>query len=59
MTLGTWLTGIVMALIALAGLFMAARAEDAVFQFGGFLFFLFGVLFEFVLIARNTGHHAR
>jgi len=56
MTLASWLLGAVMALVALLGLFMAAHAEDGVFQFAGFLFLLFGVAFDFVLIARNTGH---
>jgi hypothetical protein len=51
-----WLLGIVMGLISLLGLFLASAATDAVFYGAGLIFFLFGVLMIFGLIARYTGH---
>jgi hypothetical protein len=51
-----WLLGIVMGLISLLGLFLASAATDAVFYSAGLIFFLFGVLMIFGLIARYTGH---
>jgi hypothetical protein len=57
-TLGNWILGAIMVVIALVGLFMAAKAADTVFQFGGFLFFLFGVGYCLALIAKSTGNTA-
>lgn len=52
---GYWIMGVLMTALALVGLFMAAKAEDNVFQFGGWIFFAFGVLYVFTLINRLTG----
>ena len=54
--IGTWVLGGVMGLLSLLGLIMASRAADGMFYATGLLFFLFGVLFIFFLIARNVGH---
>lgn len=53
---GPWLLGIVLGVISLLGLFLASNAIDAVFYTVGLIFFLFGVLMIFGLIARYTGH---
>lgn len=55
---GYWIMGAIMVVLALIGLFMAAKAEDAVFQFGGWIFFGFGVIYVFTLINRLTGPQA-
>lgn len=54
-TAGTWTLGVIMALIALLGLFMASGAVDQVFRGTGFALSLFGVLFIFFMIRKNTG----
>lgn len=46
-----WAVGIVMGLTAFLGLVMASQAEDDVFYLAGLLFFGFGVLFDYALIA--------
>jgi hypothetical protein len=48
-----WVMGVLVALIALVGLFMASRAHDNVFMATGLVFFLFGVLFIFGLIGHG------
>ena len=50
-----WLLGIAMGVIGLLGLFLASAATDRVFYAAGLIFFLFGVLMIFGLIARYTG----
>ena len=52
---GSWVLGGVMALLALLGLGLASRAEDAVLYGTGLGVFVFGVLFIFYLIHRNVG----
>jgi hypothetical protein len=52
---GPWILGALMALLSLFGLVMASGATDAGFYGVGLLFFLFGVLFNFGLIARHVG----
>lgn len=52
---GPWLLGVLMSLISLLGLFLASAASDAVFFAAGLIFFLFGVLMIFGLIARYVG----
>jgi len=52
---GPWLLGVVMALISLLGLFLASAASDPMFYAAGLIFFLFGVLMIFGLIARYVG----
>lgn len=54
--MGDWVFGAIMGLVSLIGLFMASRAVDGMFYTAGLLLFLFGVLFIFTLIHRNTGH---
>ncbi len=49
-----FLAGIVLAVTALAGLFISANARDAAFSFFGYLLFLFGVLMMFRYIALLT-----
>ncbi len=49
-----WIWGIVAALTALVGLFMAARAHDGTFALAGYLLMLFGILYIFFLI-RHSG----
>ena len=43
---------VVSALIALLGIFMAARAEDSLFAFHGWVLVIFGVLMCFAMAAR-------
>ena len=50
-----FLAGIVLAVAALVGLFISAKAHDAAFTFFGYLLFLFGVLMLFRYIALLTG----
>ena len=50
-----FLAGIVLAVAALAGLFISAKAHDTAFTFFGYLLFLFGVLMLFRYIALLTG----
>jgi hypothetical protein len=55
-TLGPWILGALMAFLSLFGLVMANGATDPAFYGVGLVFFLFGVLFIFGLIARYVGH---
>ncbi len=57
--IAAWVTGALMGLISLVGLIMASAAHDPVFQFAGWLFFLFGVLMVFGLIASTVGRKDR
>jgi Na+-translocating ferredoxin:NAD+ oxidoreductase RnfD subunit len=54
--MGNWIFGVVMALLSLAGLFIASRAHDTMLTTVGFLLAGFGLAFIFWLIAKNTGH---
>lgn len=49
--------GVVLAVIALTGLFISANAHDGAFTFFGYLMFLFGVsmLFRFVALLTAKG----
>ena len=49
-----WIGGTLMALLALFGLSLTARAVDGPFQLFGLALFLFGLLVIFGLIARAT-----
>jgi hypothetical protein len=49
-----WIGGILMAFVALFGLFLAGRAVDGPFQLFGLALFLFGLLVIFGLITRAT-----
>jgi len=48
--LGNWILGAVTAIMAVGGLFVAARAGAGVPYYGGLLFFLFATGFIFYLI---------
>lgn len=54
--MGTWIFGVVMALLSMVGLFIASRAHDAMMSTVGFLLVAFGLAFIFWLIAKHTGH---
>ena len=54
--MGTWIFGVIMALLSLVGLFVASRAHDQMMTTVGFLLVAFGLGFIFWLIAKNTGH---
>lgn len=54
--LGIWFTGLIMALIALAGLKMAADADDLGMTIFGSGLFMFGVLFVFGLLKSYADH---
>jgi hypothetical protein len=47
---------VVSVLIALIGIFMAARAEDGLFAFHGWVLVIFGVLMCFAMAARFVDH---
>lgn len=49
------LAGIILAVVAIGGLFISANAHDSGFAFFGYLLFLFGVLMLFRFIALLTG----
>jgi hypothetical protein len=55
-TIGPWVLGAAMGLLALIGLALASAAEDTVFYGTGLALFVFGVLFIFGLIHRHVGH---
>jgi hypothetical protein len=49
-----WVSGTLLVLLALFGLFIASRAADGPFLVFGLALFLFGILCIFGLIARAT-----
>ncbi len=54
-TVGAWVLGVIMSLLALLGLIMASAAVDPIFYGTGLLISAFGIFFVFVLIKQNTG----
>ena len=50
-----WILGACMAVVALLGLIMASKAADPMIYYFGLGLCLFGVLFNYGLIARNSG----
>ena len=44
--MGTWVFGVVMALLSMAGLFIASRANDQMLSVVGFLLVAFGLAFH-------------
>jgi hypothetical protein len=50
-----FVTGALMGIIAVIGLFLASRAHDPMFYAFGLLLFAFGLIFVFGLIHRHTG----
>ena len=51
----TWIIGALVALLGLAGLFLASRAVDGAIYWTGLVFFAFSVFFCFYLVDRNIG----
>ena len=51
-----WILGIVMAALVLLGLVMASHAADPFMYYIGLGFCLFGVLFNYGMISRHSGH---
>lgn len=54
--MGTWIFGVLMALLSMTGLVIASRAHDQMIALVGYLLVAFGLAFIFWLIAKNTGH---
>lgn len=50
-----WILGIAMAILVLLGLIIASRAADPFMYYIGLGFCLFGVLFNYGMISRNSG----
>ena len=50
-----WALGAVMALLVVLGLIIASRAADPIMYYVGLGLCLFGVLFNYGLIARHSG----
>ena len=53
--MSSFVTGAIMGVLSLFGLFLASRAGDGMFYLFGLLLFAFGLLFIFGLIHRHTG----
>jgi len=53
---GNWVMGFCCAVMAVAGLFVAARGGEGVPYYGGIGFFLFSILFVFMLIKVSFDH---
>jgi len=52
----TWILGIVMGALVLLGLVMASHAADPFMYYIGLGFCLFGILFNYGMISRHSGH---
>lgn len=50
---GTWILGVVTSLMAVGGLFVAARAGHGLAYYGGLIFSAFAVLFILLLIKTS------
>jgi hypothetical protein len=55
---GKWISGGLVALFGIIGLFVSARAggEEAVAYYGGLVFFVFAVLFILLLVKKGFDH---
>lgn len=53
--MAAFVTGALMGVIAVIGLFLASHAHDTMFYAFGLLLFAFGLIFVFGLIHRHTG----
>ena len=51
-----WILGIVMTALVLLGLVIASHAVDPVMYYFGLGLCLFGILFNYGMISRNSGH---
>lgn len=54
--MGGWIIGVVMAVVAVLGLFLASGAQDATMEWVGLLLTLFGTGYCYALIIKSTGH---
>lgn len=50
-----WILGTAMSVLALLGLVIAGNATDTVMYYAGLGFCLFGVLFNYGMVARHAG----
>lgn len=50
-----WVMGVAMTVLALLGLVIAGNATDSVMYYSGLGFCLFGVLFNYGMVARHAG----
>jgi hypothetical protein len=57
--MGTWILGAAMGVLGLVGLFVASRAHDGAFYWGGLAVAVVGVAVIYWLIAKHTGHQSR
>lgn len=53
-----WILGIAMTLVALLGLVIAGNATDTVMYYAGLGFCLFGVLFNYGMVARHASRRS-
>jgi hypothetical protein len=51
-----WILGIVMAVLVLLGLIIASQAADPVMYYVGLGLCLFGILFNYGMVSRHSGH---
>lgn len=51
-----WILGFIMAVLVLLGLVMASHATDPFMYYIGLGFSLFGILFNYGMISRHSGH---
>jgi len=51
-----WVMGIVMAVMAVLGLFLSAGAQDGTMYWVGLLWLVFGTAYCYALIIKSTGH---
>jgi hypothetical protein len=51
--IGNWIVGAAMAVLALIGLIVSARAHDTTMYWVGLVVFAFGVLFIFHMVKRS------
>ena len=57
--MGTWVLGAALGVLSLVGLFVASRALEQAFYWGGLAVAVVAVAVIFWLIARHTGHPTR
>lgn len=53
--MGSWAIGVVMAVLAVVGLFLASGAQDGTMEWVGLLLTIFGIGYIYRLIIENTG----
>lgn len=50
-----WILGVAMAVVALVGLVIAGNATDTTMYYAGLGLCLFGILFNYGMVARHAG----